>query len=56
MKKRVLKSISPLRGGRGQGNAVGSTTGFLWISENSGDGWECVSSHLPSIYSLRFTQ
>jgi hypothetical protein len=36
--------------------ALGSTAGSLWISENGGDGWECVSSRLPSINALRFTQ
>jgi hypothetical protein len=36
--------------------AQGSTTGSLWISGNGGDGWECVSSHLPPIYALRFAQ
>jgi photosystem II stability/assembly factor-like uncharacterized protein len=40
----------------GERLALGSTTGSLWMSENGGDGWECVSSHLPPIYALRFTQ
>jgi photosystem II stability/assembly factor-like uncharacterized protein len=34
--------------------AFGSTTGSLWISENQGDSWECVSSHLPPVYCVRF--
>lgn len=34
--------------------ALGSTTGSLWISENGGDRWECISSHLPPVYAVRF--
>lgn len=35
--------------------AFGSTTGNLWISENQGDTWQCVSQHLPPIYAVRFS-
>ena len=34
--------------------AFGSTTGSLWVSENSGDSWTTVSSNLPPIYAVRF--
>ena len=34
--------------------AFGSTTGSLWVSENQGDVWQCVSNHLPPIYAVRF--
>jgi hypothetical protein len=34
--------------------AFGSTTGSLWVSEDQGDHWQCVSSHLPPIYCVRF--
>jgi hypothetical protein len=34
--------------------AMGSTTGGLWISEDQGDSWQCLSAHLPPIYSVRF--
>ena len=34
--------------------AFGSTTGSLWVSENQGDSWQCVSSHLPPVYCVRF--
>jgi len=34
--------------------AMGSTTGGLWISENGGDAWDCISAHLPPIYCVRF--
>lgn len=34
--------------------AMGSTSGGLWISENGGDSWQCVSVHLPPIYAVRF--
>ena len=32
----------------------GSTTGGLWVSENGGDSWTCVSTHLPPVYCTRF--
>jgi hypothetical protein len=38
----------------GERLAFGSTTGGLWVSENGGDGWHCVSSHLPPIYQVLF--
>ena len=38
----------------GETLAVGSTTGSLWISENQGDLWNCISNHLPPIYCVRF--
>jgi hypothetical protein len=34
--------------------AIGSTTGALWVSENQGDSWQCVSRHLPPLYCVRF--
>src|SRR5207237_2499343 len=34
--------------------AIGSTTGGLWVSEDAGDSWRCVSAHLPPIYAVRF--
>ncbi|MCH7814108.1 MAG: exo-alpha-sialidase, partial [Planctomycetes bacterium] len=34
--------------------AFGSTTGSLWISENQGDSWHCLSNHLPPVYCVRF--
>jgi hypothetical protein len=34
--------------------ALGSTTGSLWISEDAGDHFSEISSHLPEIYSVRF--
>jgi hypothetical protein len=34
--------------------AMGSTTGGLWISEDSGERWKCVSRDLPPIAVLRF--
>ena len=33
---------------------MGSTTGGLWISENQGDSWACVSAHLPPVYAVHF--
>jgi len=38
----------------GERLAMGSTTGGLWISEDAGDSWRCLSSHLPPIYAVRF--
>jgi hypothetical protein len=34
--------------------AFGSTTGSLWITEDGGDQWTCLSTHLPPIYAVRF--
>ncbi|MCB1314893.1 MAG: hypothetical protein KDK27_03020 [Leptospiraceae bacterium] len=34
--------------------AFGSTTGNLWVSENGGDEWHCLSHHLPPINVVRF--
>lgn len=34
--------------------AFGSTTGSLWVTEDAGDRWTCLSAHLPPIYSVRF--
>ncbi|HYC46688.1 MAG TPA: exo-alpha-sialidase [Burkholderiales bacterium] len=38
----------------GERLAMGSTTGGLWISEDRGDSWQCVSAHLPPIAAVRF--
>ncbi len=40
--------------GSGDRLAFGSTTGGLWISEDGGDRWAALSTHLPPIYALRF--
>jgi hypothetical protein len=32
--------------------AMGSTTGNLWVSEDAGDSWTCVSHHLPPIAAV----
>jgi photosystem II stability/assembly factor-like uncharacterized protein len=36
--------------------AFGSTTGSLWVTEDQGDHWRCVSTHLPPIYAVRFAE
>lgn len=36
--------------------AFGSTTGNLWISEDGGDRWQEISTHLPPIYAVRFVK
>jgi hypothetical protein len=36
--------------------AMGSSTGGLWISENGGEEWTCVSNILPQIYVVRFSR
>jgi hypothetical protein len=38
----------------GERLAIGSTSGGLWLSENRGDSWQCVSAHLPPVYAVRF--
>jgi photosystem II stability/assembly factor-like uncharacterized protein len=34
--------------------AMGSTTGALWITEDQGDRWQTLSTHLPPVYCVRF--
>jgi hypothetical protein len=34
--------------------AFGSTTGSLWVSEDGGERWACVSTHLPPVHCVRF--
>lgn len=31
-----------------------TTTGNLYLSENRGDAWSCISNNLPPVYSVRF--
>lgn len=38
----------------GQTLAMGSTTGGLWISEDGGERWDCVSRDLPPIAVVQF--
>jgi hypothetical protein len=33
---------------------MGSTTGSLWVSEDQGGAWQCVSRHLPPVHCVRF--
>lgn len=39
---------------RGDRLAFGTTTGNLYISDDRGDHWQCLSTSLPPIYSVRF--
>ena len=39
----------------GDSLAFGSTTGNLFVSDDQGDHWECVSSTLPPIYCVRYS-
>jgi photosystem II stability/assembly factor-like uncharacterized protein len=34
--------------------AFGSTTGGLWVTEDQGDSWACVTHTLPPVYAVRF--
>jgi hypothetical protein len=38
----------------GERLAFGSTTGGLWVSEDEGDSWACVTHTLPPVYAVRF--
>ncbi len=38
----------------GERLAFGSTTGSLWITENSGNSWQTLSSNLPPIHAVQF--
>lgn len=33
---------------------IGSTTGSLWTSDDAGDTWQAISTHLPPIAAVRF--
>ncbi|GAA0748305.1 exo-alpha-sialidase [Ideonella azotifigens] len=39
---------------RGQGLLMGSTTGGLWASHDSGDQWAALPARLPPVYAVRF--
>jgi hypothetical protein len=34
--------------------AFGSTTGGLWVTENGGDAWTCITHTLPPVYAVTF--
>jgi photosystem II stability/assembly factor-like uncharacterized protein len=36
--------------------AFGSTTGNLWLSDNQGDHWQCLTNHLPPIHVVQFDE
>ena len=38
----------------GERLAFGSTTGGVWVSEDQGDSWACVTHTLPPVYAVRF--
>ena len=40
--------------GSGKRLAFGSTTGSLFVTEDAGDAWHCLSANLPPIYAVRF--
>ncbi len=40
--------------GRGESLAFGTTTGSVWVSDDQGDSWQNVSTHLPPVYAVRF--
>ncbi len=40
----------------GERLAMGSTTGSVWLSENSGDRWLLLNAHLPPIYQVLFAR
>jgi hypothetical protein len=38
----------------GERLAMGSTTGGLWLSDNRGEDWQCISAHLPPVFAVGF--
>ena len=38
----------------GNSLAFGTTTGSLYVSDDQGDSWQCVSEHMPPVYCVRF--
>ncbi len=49
----VLRHAMDLHGD-GRCLAFGSTTGNVFVSEDQGDSWTCVSTHLPPVYCVRW--
>lgn len=35
---------------------MGSSTGSVWVSEDQGDSWQCITAHLPPVHAVRFSQ
>ena len=33
---------------------MGSTSGNLWVTDNGGDDWNCLSNNLADIYCVKF--
>lgn len=33
---------------------MASTTGNMWLSENGGAQWQCITNYLPPVYAVRF--
>jgi photosystem II stability/assembly factor-like uncharacterized protein len=38
----------------GERLVIGSSTGNAWVSEDRGESWVCLGTHLPPIYAVRF--
>ena len=38
----------------GDALAFGTTTGSVFTSDNGGDSWQCVATHLPPVYAVKF--
>ncbi|EAR09071.1 WD40/YVTN/BNR-like repeat-containing protein [Reinekea blandensis] len=36
----------------GQRLVMGSTTGNVWVSDDQGEHWHCLSNHLPPVYAV----
>lgn len=36
--------------------AMGSTTGSLWLTEDQGDHWQTLSTHLPPVFVVQFAR
>ena len=49
-------SSTAMRSRRRDGDrlAFGSTTGGLWVSEDQGESWVCVTHTLPPVYAVQF--
>lgn len=39
---------------QGKHLAMGSTTGNIWVTEDGGEHWQCLSNYLPPVYAVRF--
>ncbi|MBK8020414.1 MAG: hypothetical protein IPK19_03050 [Chloroflexi bacterium] len=48
--------LFPFRDAHSDTVVFGTTTDNLYLSEDRGENWRCLSNNLATIYSVRFTE